>query len=457
MSTDLAGDGLEFVPAIMAGGGHRELWPLSRVNTPIQFLRDAEGSSPFMRWLRFFEPIPEAAAPVVVCDVGAISDARAQIAEVEMTAHIIVLPGARGLLPAVMMAALCQEERTRLVFADAAKPPVDPDAYAQVLDALAAGHSACGGLVMGALPVSTGADIRRGERAEHGGLIYPGPLTTSPDQAGYRLAPLWTARRKDMQKALEKADPGLAHLCSNLAAGASRYVGETWIDPARWSPMPHERTRIHALAKLPGARLRPVALRTNDAGQPVIRSNMHDGDVRVVDSRNCDIRSRDHLTVLVGCDNLRVVATPDATLVATPGREEDVEKLVDAMWMEERPEAFAHRGQTFAWGRESELFRSHAYAVHMLEIEPHAAAMPAPVEFDQCWTVAKGSAVVELDGEPQTVSRGETIEVPAETVPLCRNDGGDRLVVVSVQVPPGRRKMIVPPLVPAADDIIEPA
>ena len=425
-------DGLDFTPVIMAGGGHREMWPLSRVNAPIQFLRDASGTSPFLAWLAFFADIAEAGRPTVVVTVSAVENARRQIAESGAGARLVVLPSERGIRPASCIAALLQEDERRLVFADAPTPPTRREAFENVLDSLASGHAAGGGTVLSALPVTAGADIRRGERCDKGGLIRPGASSPEPRQGGYRLGPLWTATPREIVAGIEATDANMVRVCRVLAREAERVGEEVWIDGSRWSHLDAHRRRLAVLASLANAKLRPVALHADDEGRPVVRANVTEGDVVTIASRNCDVRSRDHLTVLVGCENLRVMATGDATLVAAPGQEEAIEQLVDEMWLAERPEAFAHRRERHGWGHERELFRSHDYGVRMLEVEPGHAAEEHGAQGCEVWTLARGRAVLGIDGRETPMRTGTSRAVaPGATVRL-RNCSDERLVAIIV-------------------------
>ena len=423
-------DGLTFTPVIMAAGEHREMWPLSRVNVPIQFLRDASGVSPFLAWLSFFDRIEEAEAPSVAVTANAVANARRQIAEAGVAARLIVLPSARGIRPALCVAALLHDGG-RLVFADSPTPPRSDTAFANVLDALAAAHATAGGTVLSALPVSAGADVRRGDRCEHG-LIKPGAAPASPDGSGYRIGPLWTATPAEIVAGVEAADPDLVKVCRSLVTSPRHVRDEVWVDGARWSHLAADPRRLAMLSTLGNAKLRPVALHADGDGRPVVRSNVTDGDVHVIHTRNCDVRSRDHLTVVAGCENLRVMATGDATLIAAPGQEAAIEEFVREMWLEERPEAFAHRRERHGWGHESELFRAHDYRVRMVEVEPGGELTGECGERAETWTLARGRAAFAWDDGECARDPSRTLTIPARSTFRCRNLSDERLVAIVV-------------------------
>lgn len=420
-----------FTPVIMAAGEHRELWPLSRVNVPIQFLRDGSGTSPFGRWLAFFAGMPEAGRPVVVVTASAVERARRQVAEAGGGADLVVLPSARGLRAALCIAALVRDPSELLVFADAPTAPGTDTAYAQALASLLMAHQQAGGPILSALPVSANADLRRGARCDHG-LVRPGPPPDTPDAGGYRLGPIWTATAGEIVGAVEAAEPDTARVCRRLAAEAERVATETWIDAARWSHLDAASRSLVSLAGLPGTRLRPVALQTDAGGRPVLRANVTEGDVATLDARNCDVRSRDHLTVVAGCENLRIYATGDATLVAAPGHEAAIERYVRDLWLAERPEAFAHRRERHGWGHENELFRAHDYAVRMLEVEPGGTLETRGGDACERWTLARGRAVVTIEGEAVPLATGDTATAPPHARITCRNTSDERLVAIAV-------------------------
>ena len=437
-------DGIAFTPVIMAAGEHRELWPLSRVNVPIQFLRDAKGVSPFLAWLAFFDAIAEADRPTVVVAAGAIESARRQIAEAGIAAHVVVLPSSRGIRAATCVAALLQDGETRLVFADAPTPPSERTAFVDVLDGLAAAHAAAGGTVLSALPVAGGADIRRGERCQHG-LIRPGARPDGPARSGYRVGPLWTATATEIVAGIAGAAPDTVRVCQGLVSRTERVGGEVWIDAARWSHLDKNPRRLVALTTLTNAKLRPVALQADDEGRPIVRSNVTEGDVHVIDSRSCDVRSRDHLTVLAGCENLRVLATGDATLVAAPGHEKEIEGFVRDLWLAERPEAFAHRRERHGWGHESELFRTHDYRVRMIEIEPGRTLRADNGDRPETWLIARGAANLHVAGRECRLTTGASTIVPPGSAYSCCNLSDERLIAIAVETTQ-RSHVAAPPL-----------
>ena len=397
--------GPRFVPVILAGGGHRELWPLSRANAPVQFLRDASGRSPFTRWLGTVRNLPNAAPAIIVTSAQA-HDMTHEQAQLRSDERMIVAAADRGPLPALALAVMDLNEADTVLAIDAAQPVPGEDVVQQISNTLISAGRHVDGILVGVLPVTAGAELRRGERDESGAIRAAG-RTLNGKEAGYCLSPFVVGCASSIRRELEMNEPAVMRNVAASVAGGSQHGQVIFPAATPWTSLEARSDGALECASWPASRLRPVALETDGSGRAMLTANRVRGDALVHASRACDVRAHDHLTVLCGVENLRVWTTPDATLVAAPGHEGAIAEIADRLMFDERPEAFAHLVETAEWGSVHPIAEAPAgVRLDLLRLREGAVLEPDELAAGGVMTLLAGLATVA--GE--AVRHGETID-----------------------------------------------
>ncbi len=164
--------------------------------------------------------------------------------------------------------------------------------------------------------------------------------------------------------------------------------------------------------------------------------NACDGPVMLLDSRNSLVKSDDSvLTTIVGLDDVIVIATGDAVLVAARDKAEDVKRLVERLKTQNRREAVEHRRSYRPWGYYQGIDAGARFQVKRIVVKP-GGKLSLQKHFHRAehWVVVKGTAEVTVDDKVSAVHENESVYIPIGSVHRLANPGKIPLELVEVQV-----------------------
>jgi mannose-1-phosphate guanylyltransferase/mannose-6-phosphate isomerase len=172
-----------------------------------------------------------------------------------------------------------------------------------------------------------------------------------------------------------------------------------------------------------------LAAALGDAG------NATAGDVRAVDVRNSYLRSESRLVAAVGVDNVVVVETPDAVLVASKDRVEDVKQLVAGLKVEGRREIETHLLTERPWGWFRTLAATPGFQVKEIFVRPGAKlSLQRHRKRAEQWIVASGEALVTLGQRQLRLAARGYVDIPAGEIHRLENPAAEPLRVIEVQL-----------------------
>lgn len=168
---------------------------------------------------------------------------------------------------------------------------------------------------------------------------------------------------------------------------------------------------------------------------PDERGNVLVGRCFDVDSRDVLAYSADRLVATLGLDDVLVIDTADATLVAAKDRAQDVRMVVDLLKATSAPEVVTSRSSLRPWGSWSLLFRGEGFHMKSIDVLPgHRLSLQSHVHRSEHWIVVAGSALVTRNGEVLEVAAGQSVFLPAGSVHRLENVCGDMLKVIEIAV-----------------------
>jgi mannose-1-phosphate guanylyltransferase len=158
------------------------------------------------------------------------------------------------------------------------------------------------------------------------------------------------------------------------------------------------------------------------------------GDVMLLDTANSYLRSEDKLLAVVGLNDVVVVSTSDATLVASRSRAEDIKVIVSDLKSAERPEWEVHRAVYRPWGKYDSIDRGERYQVKRITVKP-GAKLSVQMHHHRAehWIVVSGSALVTNGEESFLLSENESTYIPIGTVHALENPGKVPLELIEIQ------------------------
>jgi len=160
------------------------------------------------------------------------------------------------------------------------------------------------------------------------------------------------------------------------------------------------------------------------------------GSVVFLDSHNNLAHSNEAiLTAVVGVDNLVVVTTPDAVLVTSRDKAEQVKDLVERLKAQKREQAVTHLRVYRPWGYYQGVDAGARYQVKRIVVKPKAMlSLQKHFHRSEHWVVVRGAAEVTVGSEIRTIHENESIYIPIGSVHRLANPGTIPLELVEVQV-----------------------
>jgi mannose-1-phosphate guanylyltransferase len=168
--------------------------------------------------------------------------------------------------------------------------------------------------------------------------------------------------------------------------------------------------------------------------QPDSANNRAVGEVIFVDSHNTFVQSEDRLVATVGVNNLMIIDTPDALLVAHPDKAQDVKKIVAQLKNQQHGAYKLHRTVVRPWGTYTVLEEGPCFKIKRIEVKPGASlSLQMHRHRSEHWIVVGGMAKV-INGEMEIfVGTNESTYIPAGHKHRLENPGVLDLVMIEVQ------------------------
>jgi mannose-1-phosphate guanylyltransferase len=160
--------------------------------------------------------------------------------------------------------------------------------------------------------------------------------------------------------------------------------------------------------------------------------NVKQGDVMAIDSRNCFVKSDNRLVTVLGVENIAVVETKDAVLVAKLDQAQQVKQLVAAL--AGRKELSQQREVYRPWGSYDSIDSGPNYQVKRITVNPNSRLSLQRHQFRaEHWVVVQGQAKVHVDGIDHLLDTNDSIYIPVGAVHSLANETNEALYLIEVQ------------------------
>ncbi len=175
----------------------------------------------------------------------------------------------------------------------------------------------------------------------------------------------------------------------------------------------------------------------HEIGTPDQQGNVTTGDVVLYQAKNSYVRSDKQLIAAVGIENLVVVATDDAVLVAPLDRDQDVRGAVEVLKQQGRAEAIAHSRVFRPWGSYQNLLVDSDYLVKEIIVNAGAKlSLQYHNHRAEHWVVVEGRARVTNGEKNFDLTVDQSTYIPVGVTHRLENQGTTPLRMMEVQVGP---------------------
>ncbi len=444
-------------PVLLSGGSGTRLWPLSREAYPKQFLALVGEDTMLQATWRRVAPLSDA-APIVVAneDHRFLAAEQLRVAGVEH-ADILLEPVGRNTAPAIAAAALHAlraGDDPLLLVLPSDHVVADADGFRAAVRAAAAAAEQGALVTFGIVP-----------SAPETGFGY---IQAGPGDAASPLRVLRFVEKPDASTAQAYLDAGGYYWNSGMFLfRASRYLDElrrhapamldavraaveqgtrdgdfVRLDKSAFAACPSDSIDYAVMEKTDAAMVLPVDIGWNDVGSWSALwdvsaqdgdGNAQHGDVIAVDSRNSYAYAR-RLVALVGVDDLVVVETDDAVLVAHKDKVQQVKDVVAQLKAGQRSHAVLHREVHRPWGSYDSVDQDDGFQVKRIRVKPGARlSLQSHAHRAEHWIVVRGTARVTRDNDVFELFANQSTYIPLGAKHRLENPGNEMLELIEVQ------------------------
>ena len=451
----------ELVPVLLSGGSGTRLWPLSRETHPKQF-QPLVGEKSLLQatWERL-DGLPGLAAPIVVANEEHRFMVAEQLRRVGAVPSAIVLePVGRNTAPAIAVAAL----QARAAGADPLLLVLPSDHViadeagfrrAVLAACAAAGEGAL--VTFGIVPTGpeTGYGYIKSSRPPDGAptVMAVEAFVEKPDKATAETyvasgdyfwnSGMFLFRASAYLAELEKHAPAMVAAAREALEKGQRDVDFLRLDRAAFEACPADSIDYAVMEKTDKAAVLPIDVGWNDVGSWSALweiadqdpdGNAHHGDVIALDCRNTLAWGGRRLVSLLGLDDVIVVDTDDALLVAARDQVQQVKDIVARLKAEGRPQASIHRKVYRPWGSYDGIDSGERFQVKRIVVKPGAAlSLQMHHHRAEHWIVVSGSARVTCDDKVFLLSENQSTYIPLGSRHRLENPGKVPLELIEVQ------------------------
>ena len=447
-------------PVILSGGSGTRLWPMSRAAYPKQLQPLLSERSLLQDSVTRVLAADAFAAPIILANEEHRFIIAEQLRQIDVKPQTIMLePIARNTAPAAAAAALwlAQREPDALMLIMPSDHAIaDHAAFLQAIE-IGARTAASGKLVTFGIeadrPETGYGYIRRAAPLAEDGAFAVAAFVEKPDQAraaqylatgeytwnsGIFLFPVQTylaefkARHPDSYAAVEAA-----------VAGERSDLDFHRLDATAFGRAANESIDYAVMEHTSNAAVVPVAMGWSDVGawdalwdiSPKTGDGMVQiGDVTAIDCRNSYLRTEERLLAAVGVEDLIVVATSDAVLVAPKSRAQDVKKLIDRMKLDRRDELTHLPTVHRPWGTYRSIHNGDRVQVKHIMVKPGGKlSLQMHHHRAEHWIVVSGTAKIVRGTEELMLTENQSTYIPLGTNHRLENPGRIPLHLIEVQ------------------------
>ena len=445
------------IPLIMCGGAGTRLWPSSREGRPKQFLPLLGATSTFQETMKRVSDPAVFGRPIVITNNQYRFIVAEQLADIGIEADIVLEPARRDSGPAIAAGAAFAHKRSGdPVVVALAGDDIVADSAAFVAACRKAAEAAAGGRI-----VTFG--VRPDRAATEYGYIRPGSASgedifavetfvEKPDAAtaqsyieqGY----LWNSgnfvfRASVLLDEYRQFDAESVAAAEVAAREAGSDLGFITLDTAAFSGARAISIDYAVMEKTQRAAVIPVSYGWSDVGSwhavwelspKDADGNSAQGSAVFVDSRNSYVSSEKPLVALFGVENLVVVASEDAVLIANREHTAEMKKLVQKLKGVAPAVTIDHIRMHRPWGNYQSLDNGDRYQVKRIVVKKGGRlSLQYHNHRAEHWIVVRGTAKVTIGDEVKTLHENESIYIPIGAPHRLENPGKIDLELIEVQ------------------------
>jgi len=446
----------KIVPVILCGGAGSRLWPVSRQLLPKQFLPLVTGHTLLQDTALRAKDASSNATPIVICNEAHRFLVQDQLAEIGVTARIVLEPAGRSTAAAVAVAALaCEKEDPVLLVLASDHAIHGTDAFnaavTQAAEVAGAGMLVTFGIAA-TRPDSGFGYIERGEALEKNAFKVRRFVEKPAEKDAramiatglvYWNSGMFAFGARRLLEELGRYRPDILAASRKAFAAASDDLGFLRLGKEEFLACPAEAIDRAVMEKTSAAAVIPAGFAWSDVGswgaiwdlaEKDAAGNAVRGDVQLQDTRDSLVIGDRRLIATIGVEGLIIVDSDNALLVADRSRSQDVREVVEDLKRANRTEHLSHRRVYRPWGYYEQVDAGERFQVKRLMVKPGAAlSLQLHRKRAEHWVVVSGRARVTRGEDTLHLEENQSTYIPVGIKHRLENPGQEPLLIIEVQ------------------------
>jgi mannose-1-phosphate guanylyltransferase/mannose-6-phosphate isomerase len=463
---------INVTPVILSGGSGSRLWPLSRAEFPKQFLNLTEKLSLFQLTANRIKDLASDIFKVNPMIVVSGDDhrfiVRAQLSEIKLKNSMILLePCPKNTAPALTLAALANIEKysdSVLVMMPSDQIVFDNEVFKRAISTAINAANEGSIVILGIKPNSpdTGfgyikANVNSDNKICSVTNFIEKPVKEKAEEYYKNDGFFWNSgifvlKSSVWLSAIENYHAEIAEKTklswnnrkNDLALG-DEFIR---VSPEDFEKIPSQSIDYAVMENITNSEfdLKMVSLENSGwsdlgAWDSVWNSNSKDedgnaatGDVFLIDSKDTLVHSNSRFVSVLGVNNMAIIETADAVLIADREKSQDVKKVVNFLNDSKRQEAQIHRKVHRPWGYYDLINQGENYKVKLIGVNPGASlSLQKHLHRSEHWVVIKGIAEVVRDDNKEILRENCSIYIAAGQIHRLSNPSNEILEIIEIQ------------------------
>ena len=441
------------IPVVLCGGSGTRLWPLSRKNFPKQFVPLIGNKSLLQLTLERVSLLSKTVICVASDEHRFLVSEAMQTSKVQGT--VLLEPVARNTAAAMAIAALVAKPEDLLLFSPSDHHIPDAAAFAQVVKQGVAAAEEGAIVTFGIAPTfpSTAYGYIRKGKARLDGAFNVDGFTEKPPQdkaealllsgSAFWNAGIFLCSAQTLLSALDQHAPDILQACRQAMYTATQDGCFVRPQPQAFEACASESIDFAVMEHFTNLAVLPFASDWSDLGSwnsvaeltPAdAQGNRIHGQGIALHAHNTFVHAPHRTVVALGTQNLLIIDTPDALLVAHKDHAESVKDVVSLLEKAKLPQAITHRKVSRPWGWYDSVDMGERFQVKRIGVKPGASlSLQKHHHRAEHWIVVVGTAEVTRGEETFLLSENQSTYIPIGEVHRLRNPGKVDLEMIEVQ------------------------
>ena len=450
---------MQIIPVILSGGLGTRLWPLSRKQYPKQYLPLVGENTMLQETILRLRGLNNLSNPIIICNVDHRFLVADQCQQIDIKNPTILLePVGRNTAPAITAAALQslkEGDDAILLVLSADHNIKDVEIFHQAVNIAISQAQESKLAVFGVVPTdaNNGYGYIKSSKEENNGSYKVEEFVEKPDlktaesylEKGNYLwnSGMFVFKNTTLIDELTVHSPDIVSAVNNAISNADQDLDFIRLDKQAFESSPSDSIDCALMEQSDNVVVIPLDAQWNDIGswsalhdigKKDSNGNVIQGDAFIEETTNTYIHANHHLVATIGVNNLVIVDTPNATLIATKDKVQKVKKIVEQIQKQDREEQLCHRKVYRPWGWFDSIEVGLHFQVKRLHVNPGAKlSLQLHQKRAEHWVVVSGIATATNGEEVLTLVEGDSTYIPIGRIHGLENKTNEQLEIIEVQ------------------------